>query len=876
MCARSLAKSFAVLCILSATTQAQWSANWIWQSVDGPQNTWMCFRKTISLPSAPASAPTRIAADSKYWLWINGQLAVFEGGLKRDLPSGTYFDTLDLAKYLTSGSNTIAVLVWYWGKEGFSHTSSGKGGLLFEGDFGGVSVRSDATWKTRVHAGYQNSTSGGQPNFRLSEFNVRFNAQSSAMDNWQQASYVDTDWPMAIAKGIPPAAPWNTMIARPFPQWKNSGLKEYSNASAFPATSTGGVVEGKLPGNIRVSGYLKIRSSTAGQVINIQTDQYSGWADFGSGPSIRAEYITREGSQEFETLVWMSGTTVRYSIPAGVTIEALHYRELGYPSEFAGQFTSSDPFYTKLWRMAGNTLYLNMADNFSDCPERERALWWGDVVNQLGETFYTLDTNANGLIRKSIRTLIAWQRSNNTLFAPPTPTWNQELPLQMLASVGWYGFWNYYWNTGDTATLRAAYPAVRKYLSVWKTDANGLVQHRDGEWNWGDWGTNIDYPVLDNAWYYLALKAAIPMAVLSGAAADTAGYRNLMKGIEASFTSTFWNAGSQHFRSSSLSTPDDRANAMAVVAGFAKPQHYPGIRTVMQQRTFASPYMEKYVLEALVLMGSDSLALARMKTRYTEMVNGPYPTLWELWTGLKEGTINHGWNAPNTILSQYIAGLSPTAPGWEEYHILPQMGNLTAVSQTAATVKGIISVSDSLYADRFVMRLQSPLGTKAHIGIPKKRAWKSILVNGRLIWNDGVFATGITGVTGVGADSLYLRFTIQPGEWLFEARLTPSTSLEGLSPFTPERGKFLIQETALGLEILGNGRQNWTVQLFDPHGKAKSNLFHTTSGRVTVPRHLVPTGIYFVQILSDKESLIRKGIRMHGSNASPRMQGAQP
>ena len=43
----------------------------------------------------------RIACDSKYWLWINGDLVVFEGQLKRGpTPSDTYFDEIDLSQKL--------------------------------------------------------------------------------------------------------------------------------------------------------------------------------------------------------------------------------------------------------------------------------------------------------------------------------------------------------------------------------------------------------------------------------------------------------------------------------------------------------------------------------------------------------------------------------------------------------------------------------------------------------------------------------------------------------------------------------------------------------------------------------------------------------
>ena len=113
-----------------AATAGAWTADWIWSANDGPSNTWMCFRKTFSLGTVPTSAIAKIAVDSKYWMWINGTMVVWEGGLKRGpTPNDTYYDEEDIKAYLTSGTNTIAILVWYWGKDGFAHNSSGKGGL---------------------------------------------------------------------------------------------------------------------------------------------------------------------------------------------------------------------------------------------------------------------------------------------------------------------------------------------------------------------------------------------------------------------------------------------------------------------------------------------------------------------------------------------------------------------------------------------------------------------------------------------------------------------------------------------------------------------------------------------------------------------------
>jgi alpha-L-rhamnosidase len=254
----------------AATPDSSFTANFIWQSADGPANSWLAFRKHVTLASAPTSAIADIAADSKYWIWINGKLAVFEGGLKRGPNrTDTYYDEVDLQPLLTAGDNTIAVLVWFWGKDGFSHKNSGNGGLLFQADIDGTRVVSDATWRVRAHTGYVVQTNPG-PNYRLPEWNVQFDARRD-LTGWTQPDFDDADWATATTKGRPPAAPWNHLWKRPIPQWRDSGLKDYVNSAQLPTTGTKGVISANLPYNAQVTPYLKVMAP-AGAVIRIQTD----------------------------------------------------------------------------------------------------------------------------------------------------------------------------------------------------------------------------------------------------------------------------------------------------------------------------------------------------------------------------------------------------------------------------------------------------------------------------------------------------------------------------------------------------------------------------------------------------------------------------
>ena len=90
------------------------------------------------------------SGDTKYWLWVNGELQVSEGGLKRGPnPSDTYCDVITSLPALRAGENTVALLVWYFGKDGFSHRNSPTAGISFSLSCDGKEVEPDAKWRVK-------------------------------------------------------------------------------------------------------------------------------------------------------------------------------------------------------------------------------------------------------------------------------------------------------------------------------------------------------------------------------------------------------------------------------------------------------------------------------------------------------------------------------------------------------------------------------------------------------------------------------------------------------------------------------------------------------------------------------------------------------
>jgi len=706
---------------LMTRAETEWKGKWIsFEQNQSKTNTWLIYRKDLTLSAKPSNLTARIATDSKYWLWINDRMVVFEGGLKRG-PSrhSTYYDEVEIAPYLTEGENTIAVLVWHFGKNGFSHANSGKAALLFEAKNFVTEIVSDITWQGMVYGAYQD-TEEPFPNYRMPESNIRFDARLE-VSGWNlkrfkrrlpNVTYIEHIEDSQIGK----------LIKRPIPMWKDYGLKDYLNVRK---SADGDTLFCKLPYNCHITPYFKIKAK-AGVMIKMQTDNYMG----GSAPNVRAEYITRDGEQEYESYGWMNGHEVWYVFPNNVEVLEVKYRETGYNTEFVEPFRCSDEFLNELWKRSARTLYATMRDNYMDCPDRERAQWWGDEVNELGEAFYALTPSSHQLAVKGIYELMNWQRADGVIFSPvPSGNWYKELPLQMLASVGWYGFYTQYFFSADSSFVPVIYDRLHRYLhEVWQVDENGLVIERAGDWSWGDWGNNVDMEVLTNCWYYLALKAEREFALQLNKTKDAEKIRLMMEHIEKSFDEKFW-TGSAYRSPSYRNETDDRAQAMSIVSGLASAEKYPALLKVLKTEYHASPYMEKYVLEALCQMGEVSFAIERMKQRYQKMISyQEYTTLFEGWSigaeGFGGGTINHAWSGgPLTILSQKVCGIEPTSPGFRTFRIAPQLGTLTVASATISSVNGEIKVAIQKHDNNTTIQVTVPDSTTCELVFPNGKRW---------------------------------------------------------------------------------------------------------------------------------------------------------
>ncbi len=387
-------------------------------------------------------------------------------------------------------------------------------------------------------------------------------------------------------------------------------------------------------------------------------------------------FTTVGGSQSHEALNWVSGEGAIYTIPAGVTVKSVKYRETGYNTTFAGSFECNDEDYNILWKKAARTAYICMRDHFYDCPDRERVGFWGDGTPELNQCFYVFDSAAHLLAKD-----LALRKLEPKFY-----------PGQHLEFLGDYGLWFYYLQTGDLKTIRSVYPQTKEFL---------FETYQFGNPNtWFDWGKEVkDTAVTEVCFYYNCLGALKKMAQVTGHESDIPAIDLKIEEIKKSFDQKFWQGS--YYMSSQVTQPDDRANAMAVNCGLADREKWPAIfDNVLSKKTYASCFFDRWVFEALCTMGKQDHALLRMHKRFKTMIHCSFTTLWEhydRWWASRidsfddQSSLNHGWNPPALILSKIIAGVAPIEPGWQTYQIMPKEAFLNNLKVVVPTIKGNIT-----------------------------------------------------------------------------------------------------------------------------------------------------------------------------------------
>lgn len=536
-------------------SEIRWKGHWIWAPEDkieigrgmpgertgSRQLSDGFFRKTFHLESVPARVPARITADSRYILYVNGREV--SRGPARSQPRRMMYDLFDLASYLKTGQNLIAVHVKYYGRANSfyipaaANSGLGKtGALVFEANLGAAGwLTSDETWKARKplawsvdDLGEGNPISGGVP--------VEVLDARKLPAGWNTAGFDDADWPSpqllraihigGFAHTQPPTDPYGPLYPRPIAALGGgvvapASLKvETLQGQADTALQAPGarVIAAQnlpirqsavvtLPAQVEpaesvrlvadfgrvVAGLVQLEvTAPAGTVFDLcyVEEPITGQEHGFDAPSNGSRYIARGSDDTFEAFD-LNGLRYIYLVIHGanapVAVNRLAVRETIYPWTPGASFECSDAELNRLYTAGIRTVNLNSFDAFTDCPTREQRAWVGDsVVHQMVH----LATNQDWRLAWQYLNLGSSPRSDGIL---PMSVAGEIEASQGLTIPDWalhwvHGVYNLYRFTGDRDKVKEYMPVVERILrwyAPYQTKEGALKDVV--EWNLVDW-----------------------------------------------------------------------------------------------------------------------------------------------------------------------------------------------------------------------------------------------------------------------------------------------------------------------------------------------------------------------------------------------------
>ncbi len=503
----------------------------------------------------------------------------------------------------------------------------------------------------------------------------------------------------------------------------------------------------------------------------------------GGGPEVWEPRFTLHGFQ-FVEVTGYPGVPTLESIRARPAHQAV--------DEAPGRFHCSDPLLNKLhsaftWTLL-NSLQFGMP---VDCDQRdERTGWTGDAHAYAEAANYNYDMRnfydswltdlqdtqiANGQIHK----VAPIQKLDDVGKRPGDTVW-----LSAYVSIPWDTFMA----TGSKALLEKRYASIKALVDYLRTDrVTNRIDAKGGLINWAtqpfprEAGTSPEFG--GTAYLYQCVHTLAQMAEVLGRAEDAGFYRAEANAIRDAFNAKFLAGNTNYADSRPGTAPSQTALAIALDLGLCPAAARTNVARHLVEaiqrngnRLMTGVAGTKSLLAALCENGAEETAFAlATQTEYPSwgkwIVDG-LTSCCEHWDDYHSRGHAYLAGSLDAYFYRYLAGISPSKPGYEEVRIKPHVRNsLTLVAAEVNTVRGTVASQWNRDASgRIELTVTIPVNSKATICIPVggDPLSATITESGVLIWNRGVSPQNQIGIRHQSAEPGYVTFTVDSGRFVFQ------------------------------------------------------------------------------------------------------------
>lgn len=740
-----------------------WNAQWIAFNKPMDKGTdygVYYFRKTLNLTTKPSTFIIHVSADNDYKLYINGKLASI-GPARGNLYNWNY-ETVDIAKYLTAGKNSIAALVWNEGEYRPEYQISLRTSFIVQGNTATEEIiNTDNTWKCVEDKAF---TPAWGYFLAINGENVDMN---KTVKDWNSPTLNDSSWPAAEAlfagqpKGLtdgfgymltPSLLPAREMTYQPITVVRKAwGMDNAPSTLHLPLV---------IPANKKViilfdqtyetNAYPTIKFS-GGKGAGISLGYAEALYDKGSNYTRKSNRNEVEG-KEFRGLtdsLISNGDTGQSYTPFNfrtfryirlivqtandpLVIDSLYGTFTAYPFKAAAVFNSDNKEIKQILDVGWRTARLNALDNYFTGQYYERLQYIGDArIQAMVSYYYSADDR---LTRNALNQMDESRLPEGvTLSRYPTQS-TQIIPTFSLFYIGMlHDYWIYRNDSNFIKDKLIGERAILNFFSKYQ-QADGSLSHTP-YWTFVDWanGSGWDFgsppksadggsSIIDMQllWAYqqaAAMEAKIGLQIY----ADL--YNRKAVQLKQTIQQKYWDPQKMLYADTKDKTTfSQHANAFALLAGVvndADKLAFSKRLATDSSLTKCSMYFDFYLHQALIKGGLGDDYMNWLEPWRANIKMG-------LTTWAEEPDLNktrsdcHAWGcSPSIEFFRTVLGIDSYSPGFAEIKIEPHLGRRTKVSGEIPHPNGKIAVSYLLANGKWKIKTSLPKNTTGIL------VWKS-------------------------------------------------------------------------------------------------------------------------------------------------------
>ena len=444
-------------------------------------------------------------------------------------------------------------------------------------------------------------------------------------------------------------------------------------------------------------------------------------------PAQTVQYILKEGRQSYKPHASVHGFQYVKLENWPEEVQSENFTAIAVYSDLTqtGRFFCSNEKVNQLVRNIRWSTKGNFLDIPTDCPQRERAGWTGDIMVYSIPATYQMDTSR--FLRKWLKDVMLEQGKDGRIrnIVP-----DGGMPAFMDGAAGWSDAivklpWVLYQFYGDKEILETAYPAMQRHVAFMERRSkkrkpwnivkgshwNDLI---DTGFHWGEWlepgssmpagalrGFTVPDVEVASAYYAWSAAKLSEIAEILGRQEDARRYATLSERVKAAYRKEFLPDGKVHssrqcryVRPVALDLAEEK-NKAAIVRSLNEAVIENGYR--IGTGFLSTPH----ILNVLSDYGYEDTAYRMLeneeKPGWLYEINQGATTMWENWYGKDEaGHVKNSLNhySPGAIvgwLYSRAAGIRPLAPGFEKILVAPVVGgHMEFVNCSYDSAAGII------------------------------------------------------------------------------------------------------------------------------------------------------------------------------------------